>query len=63
MARYRTRYKRKRRKRRYKRNSGMKKATKDMLKGGGVATAILVFIPEVYASIKQYFPQSFGGQS
>jgi hypothetical protein len=56
MRRYKTRYKsryKKRRKRSYKRNSGMKKATKDMLKGAGVATAILVFSQETYAWIAQ----------
>lgn len=56
MRRYKTRYKsryKKRRKRSYKRNSGMKKATKDMLKGAGVATAILVFSQETYAWISQ----------
>ena len=31
----------------------MKKATKDMLKGAGVATAILVFSQETYAWIAQ----------
>jgi hypothetical protein len=62
MARYRSRYKRRFRKkprRRYRRRaSGMKKATKDMLKGGGVATAILVFIPNIYAQIKGFVDQA-----
>jgi len=31
----------------------MKKATKDMLKGAGVATAILVFSQDTYAWIAQ----------
>jgi hypothetical protein len=53
--RYKSNYKRKRpRRRSYKRNSGMKKATKDMLKGAGVATAILVFSQDTYATISQW---------
>ena len=37
------------RKRRYRRKKGMKKQTKDMLKGGAVASAILVFSEKTYA--------------
>jgi len=33
----------------------MKKATKDMLKGAGLATAVLVFSQDTYAWIAQKF--------
>ena len=36
----------------------MKKAHKDMLKGSALATAILVFIPNTYASIVQFINQA-----
>ncbi len=39
----------KKRRRNYRRKNGMKKATKDMLKGGAVASAILVFSEKTYA--------------
>lgn len=61
MARYRARYKRRPKRRRRRRQSGMKKATKDMLKGGGVATAILVFIPNIYTQIGEFFGRVRGG--
>ena len=53
MRRYKSRYKRRPRRRRKRRQTGMKKATKDMLKGAGVATAILVFSQDTYAWIAQ----------
>jgi len=50
--RYKSRYNKKRpRKRSYKGSSGMKKSTKDMLTGAGVATAILVFSADTYKMI------------
>ena len=52
-SRYKKRYNARPRRRYKKRNSGMKKAHKDMLKGAGVATAILVFSQDTYAWILQ----------
>ena len=49
-SRMKSRYKRRPR-RRKRRQSGLKKAHKDMLKGGAVATAILVFSQDTYAWI------------
>lgn len=45
------RYRRRRRKRRRRRNNGMKKRDKDMLKGGALATALLIFQPQWYARL------------
>lgn len=45
------RYRRRRRKRRRRRSNGMKKRDKDMLKGGAIATALLVFQPQWYAKL------------
>lgn len=53
MRRYKSRKKRrygvKSRKRTYRRKNGMKAQTKNMLKGGAVASAILVFSEKTYA--------------
>ena len=68
MARYRTRYKKRynykprRRPRRRKSGMAIKKAHKDMLKGAGIGSAILVFVPDTYRRLKE-FVDSFKGVS
>tara|TARA_B100001250_G_scaffold272461_1_gene235276 strand:- start:1546 stop:1743 length:198 start_codon:yes stop_codon:yes gene_type:complete len=44
-------YSKPKRRRRRRKQTGMKKAHKDMLQGAGVATALLIFIPTFYLSI------------
>ena len=53
-------YSKPKRRRRRRKQTGMKKAHKDMLQGAGVATALLVFIPTIYIKIAEIFRR--GGQ-
>jgi hypothetical protein len=48
-----SRYSKPKRRRRRRKQTGMKKAHKDMLQGAGVATALLIFIPTIYVKIAE----------